>query len=741
MAGRFEKQKSLTSIPKSRYDVIVAKLKGTFNVPVYQRTPDQKKALYLFRKRHDFVLNEDQLLCHGKVVICEEDLPNHVKHVFKESHGCGPRVLYYKLKEKYTGFSEQNIIDILSEKRYYHKQYPRFRNKPIPKPVSTDAPGQRWQIDVINMRYFQVAYKNETYRYILQIIDIYSRYIIPQPLKSKSSKHVSQALEKALMEHGAPHIIQCDNGMEFKGREMTELIQKYNIKMIHGRLYHPQSQGKAERSNQELRKRIRAASSQKSGFIWVEGLSNIAFEINTSVKRILGNLTPFQAYHGRSHSGSRSQSISKNEMNKRIRKAKYKYTNKLTSQAPAPSKYKIKEKVLVRYPFSKTRVPTKRHIINGIILGVNKTGNRYHVAYHKPVSREVKRDWVGVENITSLTIKSEKLKRMTMQKTPKKQSSTRQKKSSSKKRYYYVLTRADQRSRLTQQHGVSLLFDPDPDGNCQFEALSHQLNLLGRHRDALTLRKEAVAHIGKRRTFYQPFIHDMTFDEYISSMEKPGKYGDNLTLLAITREYNLQALVISSRGPEFSSVVSNDGRFDAGLHTLALGYLPESSGMHYMSISIEARLAQDIIDRNYEYTSELFSNNQTIETDPVTMSNQFNQDSNNARSPRDPESNASELNNDGCDTRSQQDPVSTTSELNDDGKDPRSKKDPENNANELNDDSSDTRSQKDPVKNDSELDENDNDSRSEKDPENNDSELDDEGSDTRSKKDPENNAN
>lgn len=105
---------------------------------------------------------------------------------------------------------------------------------------------------------------------------------------------------------------------------------------------------------------------------------------------------------------------------------------------------------------------------------------------------------------------------------------------------------------------MNIAMDPNPDGNCQFAAISHQLGKIGIYKDVDALRKEAVHHIVENRYFYETFVYDETFDEYVKNMSKNGTYGDNLTLIALMREYNLQCLVVSTRGLEHSSIVSAD---------------------------------------------------------------------------------------------------------------------------------------------------------------------------------------
>jgi len=180
------KWKSLGCLSKFKHNVIVAKIKGELKVPVKQRTSDQINALNVFRKRKDFSVSHDgRPFCDGKMVIVDEDLPHYVKRIFIRNNGCGSRVLYCKLKEHYTGFSERRIKEILNRSSYYHKQYPRFTNKPLPKMVTSSAPNERWQIDIVGMKGFEVKYARDTYKYILQVIDIHSRYVMPQPLKQR----------------------------------------------------------------------------------------------------------------------------------------------------------------------------------------------------------------------------------------------------------------------------------------------------------------------------------------------------------------------------------------------------------------------------------------------------------------------------------------------------------------------------------------------------------------------------
>ena len=95
----------------------------------------------------------------------------------------------------------------------------------------------------------------KTYHYILTVQDVFSRYLWLHPLTRKTSHQVARKLSKLYSEVGPPRVIQSDNKGEFK-KAVEKLCQTLGIKIIRGSPYHPQSQGKVERSHRSLREKI-----------------------------------------------------------------------------------------------------------------------------------------------------------------------------------------------------------------------------------------------------------------------------------------------------------------------------------------------------------------------------------------------------------------------------------------------------------------------------------------------------
>lgn len=222
-----------------------------------------------------------------------------------------------------------------------------------------------------------------------------------------------------------------------------------------------------------------------------------------------------------------------------------------------------------------------------------------------PKNKNKVQEWVGVENITSLTLEMERQKQQKINKVQKNRKDNhkdnrkdRAQKKLHRAQYYQVLKHADKIQMFDTefQNGVHVIMNPEPDGNCQFADIKHQLQQHGIYRDEAQLRGEAVDHLRKNRCFYGQFIHGSSFDDYLTHMSQDGSYGDNLTLMAIMREYNMQCYVVSAAGADHSALVSNDGVYDSNLPLITIGYFLEDKGMHYLSVSVDVDLLRELTE-------------------------------------------------------------------------------------------------------------------------------------------------
>ncbi|KAL3860657.1 hypothetical protein ACJMK2_010751 [Sinanodonta woodiana] len=97
------------------------------------------------------------------------------------------------------------------------------------------------------------------------------------------------------------------------------------------------------------------ASRSKCGFNWVEGLQDIVYAMNTSSTRVLGCLTPFKAYYGRSHSSVRNGVV-----HMKIRKTISNRGVHSSLMQVSPSKYKAGRENTDSLPISKIKDANKK---------------------------------------------------------------------------------------------------------------------------------------------------------------------------------------------------------------------------------------------------------------------------------------------------------------------------------------------------------------------------------------------
>lgn len=80
--------------------------------------------------------------------------------------------------------------------------------------------------------------------------DHYTKFVVLKPLINKSAEEIFHNLLDIYTTFGAPVILHSDNGREFVNSIRTELHSMWNdVKIVHGKPRHSQSQGSIERAN------------------------------------------------------------------------------------------------------------------------------------------------------------------------------------------------------------------------------------------------------------------------------------------------------------------------------------------------------------------------------------------------------------------------------------------------------------------------------------------------------------
>jgi hypothetical protein len=99
------------SMKDETYDVIVKCFRGTFHVPVKERTCLQQSAVRRFhRNRSAWIVIANELFLNDKRVVRESEISEKIKASMKASKGSGARKLKHRLGNQFVGISERGYL-------------------------------------------------------------------------------------------------------------------------------------------------------------------------------------------------------------------------------------------------------------------------------------------------------------------------------------------------------------------------------------------------------------------------------------------------------------------------------------------------------------------------------------------------------------------------------------------------------------------------------------------------------
>lgn len=149
-----------------------------------------------------------------------------------------------------------------------------------------------WAADLVDMQYFSRA--NKGYKYILMIIDVFSKYGWAIPLKNKSGPEIVRAFTELWDNEGQnpPKFLWTDKGKEFDNKQFYSLLEK---KKVH--LYWTENEEKScivERWNRTIKRNMWKYFTKHSTGKYIKILPEIIEKYNNTKHSSIG-CTPSEA--------------------------------------------------------------------------------------------------------------------------------------------------------------------------------------------------------------------------------------------------------------------------------------------------------------------------------------------------------------------------------------------------------------------------------------------------------------
>jgi hypothetical protein len=138
------------------------------------------------------------------------------------------------------------------------------------------------------------------YPYILNVMDIFSKYAWSFPLRDMRAETVAACLERLWLQEGAPAILQTDQGAQFTGAAVKDLARRFGVETRLCAPYRSQCTGAIERLNATIRasmRNVRLGLSLK-GSQWTAVLPYVVYTYNTQ-RHSTTSLCPYLVQRGR----------------------------------------------------------------------------------------------------------------------------------------------------------------------------------------------------------------------------------------------------------------------------------------------------------------------------------------------------------------------------------------------------------------------------------------------------------
>ena len=183
-----------------------------------------------------------------------------------------------------------------------------------------------WSLDILDLKDYGPK-NNRGYRYVLVIIDNFSKYGWTLTLKNKNAQTVKDSFETILINSKRkPNLIESDRGKEFNKIFFQDLLNKNNIKLYsrdssYGAVF-------AERFNLTIRNLLKKIVFEQGDAKWIDVLPTITKQYNNRI-------------HSSTKLSPKDASLKKNKG--------YVYKNLLDKRKKVTPKFKVNDLVRAAY--------------------------------------------------------------------------------------------------------------------------------------------------------------------------------------------------------------------------------------------------------------------------------------------------------------------------------------------------------------------------------------------------------
>jgi hypothetical protein len=186
----------------------------------------------------------------------------------------GKSTFIKELKKRNKKIDKKKVSEWLTSEDSYTLHKP-IRKKYKRNKIIVSGIDDTWQADLNDMT--KISEYNDGFKFILTVIDVFSKYAWAIPLKNKSSKSVVDAFKKILEDGRKPKRLQTDAGNEFLNKDLKNLLKDVKMYIVNSEV----KASVVERFNRTLKEKMWRFFTFKRSYRYVDVLEKLDSYNNT----------------------------------------------------------------------------------------------------------------------------------------------------------------------------------------------------------------------------------------------------------------------------------------------------------------------------------------------------------------------------------------------------------------------------------------------------------------------------
>ena len=251
-----------------------------------------------FRSQEGMRVSDEGLLYRKRAIIVPHRMQDDITDFAHRLTHAGVERNYQYIRQHFFWPGMRKYIErccnscpvCLENKRTSRKREPL-------QPIGTEVPEPR---SVISADVATLPWSEGGYRYMLVIVDLFSKFAEVIAMRDQSAKSICDALETGwFYRHGIPRVLLTDQGKNVDGKAVRDLCEQLGIEKRHSSANHPQGDGQAERTVESIKQTLRCllAEHNPPKSHWSTILHQVAFSKNSLVNTST-RLTPHELMYG-----------------------------------------------------------------------------------------------------------------------------------------------------------------------------------------------------------------------------------------------------------------------------------------------------------------------------------------------------------------------------------------------------------------------------------------------------------